>query len=77
MNFLYVAGVIVGIVALYAGLTLGVAVIVAEGDIYERFLMAWIFGFILFILVSIVALDRAGAFDIIRSNEVVEEVEDR
>lgn len=77
MNFLYSFGVIVGIITLYAALTLGVAFLIAEDDIYERFLMAWIFGFILFVLVSVVALDEAGAFDIVRSNEAVEEVEDQ
>ena len=79
MNFLYGFGVIIGIGALYAGLTLGLAVLFsfAEKDIYKRFLMAWIFGFILFILVSTIALNEAGAFDIVRSNEAIEEVEDQ
>lgn len=77
LNFLYGFGLIIGISTLYAALTLGLAFLIAEDDIYDRFLMAWIFGFILFILVSVVALDKAGAFDIVRSNEAVEEVEDR
>lgn len=74
MIFLYSAGVLIGIGAIYAVLTLGLAFLIAEDDIYEKFLMAWIFGFILFILVSTIALDEAGAFDIVRSNEEVEEV---
>lgn len=77
MIFLYSFGVIIGISTLYAALTLGLAFLITEHDSYERFLMAWIFGFILFILVSVVALNKAGVFDIVRSNETVEEVEDR
>lgn len=77
MIFLYSAGVLIGIGALYAVFTLGIAFLITEDDIYERFLMAWIFGFILFILVSTIALDKAGAFDIVRSNEAVVEVEDQ
>ena len=79
MNFLYGFGVIIGIAALYAGLTLGLAFLFsfAEKDTYKRFLMAWIFGFILFILASIIALKGAGAFDMARSNEAIEEVEDQ
>ena len=78
MNFLYGFGVIIGIGALYAGLTLGLAFLFsfAEKDIYKRFLLAWVFGFILFIIVSVIALNKAGAFDIVRSNEAIEEVEE-
>lgn len=75
MNFLYGFGVIIGICALYAVLTLGIAVLITEHDNYERFLIAWIFGFILFVLASIIALKGAGAFNIVRSNEAIEEVE--
>ena len=78
MNFLYGFGLIIGISTLYAALTLGVAFLFsfAEKNIYKRFLMAWIFGFILFILASIIALKGAGAFNIVRLNEAVEEVEE-
>lgn len=77
MNFLYVVGIIVGIIALYTGLTIGIAFLIAGHDNYAKFFIAWIFGFILFIIASIIALNGAGAFDIVRSNEAVEEVEDR
>ena len=79
LNFLYGFGLIIGIGALYAGLTLGLAFLFsfAEKNIYKRFLMAWIFGFILFILASIIALKGAGAFNIVRSNETIEEVKDQ
>lgn len=76
MNFLYGFGVIIGIGALYAGLTLGVGFLISGHDYYERFLIAWISGFILFIIVSVIALNGAGAFDIVRSNDVIEAVEE-
>lgn len=76
MNALYGFGVIIGICTLYAALTLGIAFLIEEKDNYVRYLMAWIFGFILFVLASIIALKGAGAFDIVRSNEAIEEVED-
>lgn len=36
MNFLYVVGIIVGIIALYTGLTIGIAFLIAGHDNYAK-----------------------------------------